>query len=486
MVKLNNNIINQNIWNDYLPNQEKKNPLFKDIAFNINKVRVWTALALTMLSSTQYAYAKNDTKISSWGGSWTISKTIDNNKLTPEYQKEIDEIIKELNNINIFSEEEKQSIIKTSEENRVLIKEWRLPADFILEVKTTQWINNKTDLNYIVNSWEKLETKTFKEITWLDYLKSPKEWTTVINALFDTSDIDSWLRYGKEARPLTDKEKQDYIADMERVKNAWLTKIPSWQYEWKIIDWKNWLKEWTTFNNFIKDALATFKQAVDNTDFPSKEILRRQFVNSFTISYAKMIPEWERYAILENLWSNIAEYVLLTTPDTKAATIMYGKLKYIFLNDADLKNIKWLEFFADYKVFDKTLNKMSENYNLDKNLSVNTKDAESAKKDAESAKKDAESAKIELWYTNKRLEIGKKRNELWKEILNNVSKYNSTWSKDALFNAQIWIWQMRWLIKEAQELLNLTKKPELKQDITNWITAMNSYIAKLDKKFLPN
>ncbi len=167
--KLNNNNIPENIINNMPENKFEISPLASKIALNINKVRVWTALALTMLSNTQYAYAKNDTKISSWGG-WTISKTIDNNKLTPEYQKEIDEIIKELNNINIFSEEEKQSIIKTSEENRVLIKEWRLPADFILEVKTTQWINNKTDLNYIVNSWEKLETKTFKEITWLDYL----------------------------------------------------------------------------------------------------------------------------------------------------------------------------------------------------------------------------------------------------------------------------------------------------------------------------
>ena len=56
---------------------------------------------------------------------------------------------------------------------------------------------------------------------------------------------------------------------------------------------------------------------------------------------------------------------------------------------------------------------------------------------------------------------------------------------DYLFNAQIWVWEMRKLIQEWKNILNKTKDTELKQEINNWITAMNSYIAKLDKKFLP-
>ena len=429
-----------------------------------------------------------------YANTWKTTTT-----LSVEETRVINQFENDLAKIGIFTPEQNKMLVETSEQNRILIKEWRLPTDFIYEINSTEWINSKQDLNYLVNSWEKLETKTFKELTWLDYLKSPKDWSKVINALFDTSDIDTWLRYGKESRPLNDKKKQDYIADMEKVKTAWLTKIPSWQYEWKIIDKKNWLKEWTTFNTFINEALSLFKNAVDNTNFPSREILRRQFINSFTIAYVKAIPEEERYAIIENVSSQIAEYKLLTTPNTNAVTIQFWQLKYIFLNDSDLKNTKWLEFFADYKVFDKTLNKMSETYTLDTNLAKSkedlnkskeklaktTADAEAAKKDAEAAKKDAEAAKIELAYSTQRLDLCKKREVLWKEILENVKKYNSTKEMDYLFNAQIWVWEMRKLIQEWKNILNKTKDTELKQEINNWITAMNSYITKLDKKFLP-
>ena len=102
-----------------------------------------------------------------YANTWKTTTT-----LSVEETRVINQFENDLAKIGIFTPEQNKMLVETSEQNRILIKEWRLPTDFIYEINSTEWINSKQDLNYLVNSWEKLETKTFKELTWLDYLKS--------------------------------------------------------------------------------------------------------------------------------------------------------------------------------------------------------------------------------------------------------------------------------------------------------------------------
>lgn len=185
-------------------------------------------------------------------------------------------------------------------------------------------------LENLVNTGSKLEKKSFEQVTKESTL-TQANYAKAIEALFDSSDIDTWLTRA-DGSEMSEKEKSDYRESLAAAKVRWSAKLP----ELLLAGKQEVVAKWFDFSNAL----------IKNPIHGSREEFRRGIIASLSMaSFVSMTPEQKKKFAATTI-TQAAEYILMTDPKAQMIKIERsfkeeGKkeftLKYLVPSDDSMK-----------------------------------------------------------------------------------------------------------------------------------------------------
>jgi len=292
----------------------------------------------------------------------------------------------------------------------------------------------------------------------------------ILEKLFDTTDVEKWLRSWYEKKELTPEEIKKYKDEMALTKKRWEEKI------WSMI---SSVKKWTMSADVFYEGQELFIKWVESLSIePSREAYRRLFVNAMTIAFWENVKDKDNVPdmVKKELIANIWEYMQLTNKDFEMLRLWFWEVwwyvlvEYRIPSSEDLKKSKelweypylqelskeWLSLFVDEQKFESELEVLESSYQL-----------------AQSKEELAQSK--QLWILLDELK------EQRQELIDLFKNYQETWNVDLIPKIEKWIKNLRNIESNFE---NLFLEYKVKKEDMNIVKLRISELYDAYKKIL--
>lgn len=360
---------------------------------------------------------------------------------TPEQIKEIAKITK-------MAPVVVETILSMSEKNRLAILKWELWENSVLRVEV---INN---INQLVNTWDKIPTKNmFKPISEANY----KE---IVAELFNTSDIDEWLR-NPDGTPYDDAQKNWYRTSQKKIEDRYMGRADEFKKDF----WEKALQDWFKLYNEWAPKLPR----------QWREFLRRLFTSASSIIFFDNTTDQMRTKSAPGMAAQMWEYLILTGQGrisiAKVEFWERGKTSFKYLLPSETQ-IRETWFNIRHDLSNIVIQDMTKYHWGELHSGQLTKEAAGLKQEAAQLDR-------QIIQSKRSAELNKKTWELWDKIIDLIKEFVKNPTNKTLEN------DINKKIKELRDI-KITAEKELRPEnliaIRKMVDVMESmYIPQFEK-----